>query len=108
MSQASPFSALTESTFSGRRPAAAGDMSVETHGIAPIGERQGYGTPGRLFTVWFAPQVTMSGVFTGTLAIVLGLGFWLGLVAVVIGTVLGSLGVGDLSTWGLRAGTDEV
>ena len=83
-------------------------MSVETHGIAPIGEDQRYGTPGRLFTVWFAPQVTMSGVFTGTLAIVLGLGFWLGLVAMVIGTVLGSLVVGYLSTWGPRTGTGQV
>ncbi|MGY4650679.1 purine-cytosine permease family protein [Mycobacterium sp. URHB0021] len=108
MSQASPLSALTESAFSGRRPAAAGDMSVETHGIAPIGEDQRYGTPGRLFTVWFAPQVTMSGVFTGTLAIVLGLGFWLGLIAMVIGTVLGSLVVGYLSTWGPRTGTGQV
>ncbi len=34
-------------------------------------EDQRYGTPGRLFTVWFAPQVNMTGVFTGTLAIVL-------------------------------------
>ncbi len=83
-------------------------MSVETHGIAPIGEDQRYGTPGRLFTVWFAPQVTMSGVFTGTLAIVLGLGFWLGLIAMVIGTVLGSLVVGYLSTWGPRTGTGQV
>ena len=82
-----PNSALTESTFSGRRPARAGDLSVETHGIAPIGEDQRYGTPGRLFTVWFAPQVNVAGVFTGTLAIVLGLGFWLGLLAMVIGTM---------------------
>ena len=29
-------SALTESTFSGHRPAHAGDLSVESHGIAPI------------------------------------------------------------------------
>ena len=47
----------------------------------------------------------MTGVFTGTLAIVLGLGFWLGLLAMVIGTVLGSLVVGYLSTWGPRTGT---
>ncbi len=53
-----------------------------------------YGTPARLFTVWFAPQVNMTGVFTGTLAILLGLGFWLGLLAMVIGTVLGGLVVG--------------
>src|ERR1700754_4408802 len=99
---------LTRSIFSGRRPAGAGDLSIETHGIAPIPEDQRYGTPGRLFTVWFAPQVTMSGVFTGTLAIVLGLGFWLGLIAMVIGTVLGSLVVGYLSTWGPRTGTGQV
>ena len=84
-------SALTEPTFTGHRPSGAGDLSVETHGIAPIPEDQRYGSPARLFTVWFAPQVNMTGVFTGALAIVLGLGFWLGLLAMVIGTVLGSL-----------------
>ncbi len=101
-------SALTESTFSGHRPVRAGDLSVETHGIAPIGEDQRYGTPGRLFTVWFAPQVNVAGVFSGTLAIVLGLGFWLGLLAMVIGTVLGSVIVGYLSTWGPRTGTGQL
>src|ERR1700682_5881467 len=101
-------SALTESTFSGHRPSGAGDLSVETHGIAPIAEDQRYGTPGRLFTVWFGPQGTSTGVFTATLAIVLGLGFWLGLLAMVIGTVLGSLVVGSLSTWGPRTGTGQM
>ena len=47
-------------------------------------------------------------MFTGTLAIVLGLGFWLGLLAMVIGTVLGSLVVGYLSTWGPRTGTGQL
>lgn len=83
-------------------------MSVETHGIAPVGAAQRYGTPARLFTVWFAPQVNMTGVFTGTLAITLGLGFWLGLVAMLIGTVLGGLVVGYLSTWGPRTGTAQL
>jgi NCS1 family nucleobase:cation symporter-1 len=108
MSQGGSSNALTEPTFSGHRPAGAGDLSVETHGIAPIAEDQRYGTPRRLFTVWFAPQVNMTGVFTGTLAIVLGLGFWLGLLAMVIGTVLGSLVVGYLSTWGPRTGTGQL
>ena len=101
-------SALTEPAFAGHQPAGAGDLSVETHGIAPIAEDQRYGSPARLFTVWFAPQVNMTGVFTGTLAIVLGLGFWLGLLAMVIGTVLGSLVVGYLSTWGPRTGTGQL
>src|SRR5215213_10519603 len=108
MSQRAASSALTEPTFAGHRPTGAGDLSVETHGIAPIAEDQRYGTPWRLFTVWFAPQVNMTGVFTGTLAIVLGLGFWLGLLAMVIGTVLGSLVVGYLSTWGPRTGTGQL
>jgi len=45
------------SAFSGHRPRAVGDLSVETHGIAPIPADQRYGTPRRLFTLWFAPQV---------------------------------------------------
>jgi len=103
-----PGSALTAPTFSGRTPSGAGDLSVETHGIAPIRGDQRYGSPRRLFSVWFAPQVNMTGVFTGALAIALGLGFWLGMLAMVIGTVLGSLVVGYLSTWGPRTGTAQL
>jgi NCS1 family nucleobase:cation symporter-1 len=103
-----PRSALTASTFSGRTPHGVGDLSVETHGIAPVPGDRRYGSPRRLFTVWFAPQVNMTGVFTGALAIVLGLGFWLGLLAMVIGTLLGSLVVGYLSTWGPRTGTAQL
>src|SRR6185312_7588022 len=97
-------SALSAPAFRGRRPTRSGDLAVESHGIGPIGLDQRYGNPARLFTVWFAPQVNMTGVFTGTLAITLGLGFWLGLLAMVIGTVLGSLVVSYLSTWGPRTG----
>src|SRR6476646_2747063 len=84
-------SALTSSTFSGRTPSGPGDLSVETHGIAPIREDQRYGSPRRLFTVWFAPQVNMTGVFTGALAIGLGLGVWLEPLAMTLGAVPGSL-----------------
>ncbi|WP_328363910.1 cytosine permease [Mycobacterium sp. NBC_00419] len=89
-------------------PTHAGDMAVETHGIAPVPTGNRYGNPRRLFTVWFAPQVNMTVVFTGTLAVVLGLGFWLGLLAMVIGTVVGCLAVGYLSTWGPRTGTAQL
>jgi NCS1 family nucleobase:cation symporter-1 len=101
-------SPLTVEVFTGHRPSGAGDLSVETHGIAPVQEDQRYGRPARMFTVWFAPQVTMTGVFTGTLAIALGLGFWLGMLAMIIGTVLGSLVVAYLCTWGPRTGTAQL
>ncbi|OYN82124.1 purine-cytosine permease family protein [Mycolicibacterium sphagni] len=89
-------------------PTHVGDMAVETQGIAPIPPGNRYGAARRLFTVWFAPQVNMTVVFTGTLAVVLGLGFWLGLLAMVIGTLIGSLAVGYLSTWGPRTGTAQL
>ena len=100
--------ALVAKTFGGRMPTGSGDLAVETHGITPIPEDNRYGSPRRLFTVWFAPQMNVTGVFTGSLAIVFGLGFWLGLLAMVIGTILGSLPVAYLSTWGPRTGTGQL
>jgi nucleobase:cation symporter-1, NCS1 family len=99
---------LAAATFDGRMPTRAGDIAMETHGIKPIPESNRYGSARRLFTVWFAPNVNMTGVFTGTLAIALGLGFWLGLLAMIIGTVIGSLPVAYLSTWGPRTGTAQL
>jgi NCS1 family nucleobase:cation symporter-1 len=100
--------ALDAASFDGRMPAGAGDIAMETHGIKPIPLANRYGSAGRLFTVWFAPNVNMTGVFTGTLAITLGLGFWLGMLAMVIGSVLGSLPVAYLSTWGPRTGAAQL
>lgn len=101
-------SPLDAAPFGGRSPQGVGDMSVETHGIAPVGPDRRYGTPRRLFSVWFAPQINMSCVFTGALIASLGLGFWLSLLAVLIGTVLGSAVVGYLSTLGPRTGTAQL
>ena len=50
----------------------------------------------------------MTGVFTGVLPIVLGLGFWLGLLSMAIGTVLGAIIVAYLSTWGPRTGAGQL
>lgn len=100
-------SVLAHEAFTGRMPTP-GDWGVETHGIAPVPEANRYGTARRLFTVWFAPQVNMTVLFTGTLASVLGLGFWLGLLAMTLGTLIGSLAVAYLSTWGPRTGTAQL
>ena len=75
-------------------PRLSGDLVVESHGMAPIPEDERYGSSARNFTVWFAPNMELSGVFTGTLAFTLGLGLWPGLLAILIGVVLGALPVG--------------
>lgn len=94
--------------FGGRMPTGGRDLAIETHGISPIPEGNRFGRPWRLFSVWFAPNLTMTAVFTGTLAASLGLGFWTGLAAMLAGTVLGSLPVAYLSTWGPRTGTGQL
>ncbi|HEU5420816.1 MAG TPA: cytosine permease [Streptosporangiaceae bacterium] len=94
--------------FEGARPTREGDLSLESQGMAPIPEDARYGGIHRMFTVWFTPNMELSGVFAGTLAVVLGLGFGLGLVAIIAGTIIGSLPVAILCTWGPKTGTAQV
>jgi NCS1 family nucleobase:cation symporter-1 len=108
MTEPAAATVLNSAPFTGRTPSGVGDMSVESHGIAPVDAGQRYGTPRRLFTVWFAPQINMSCVFIGALIASLGLGFWRSILAMVIGTVLGALVVGYLSTLGPRTGTAQL
>src|SRR6266516_4056456 len=96
------------SVFEGMRPTRVGDLALESHGMAPVPADARYGGVHRMFTVWFTPNMELSGVFTGTLAVVLGLGIQLGLVAIVVGTVIGSLPVAILCTWGPKTGTAQV
>jgi len=96
------------SVFQGARPAISGDLVVESHGMAPIPEDQRYGSSWRNFTVWFAPNMELSGLFTGTLAFTLGLGFWPGLIAIVIGVFLGALPVALLATFGPKTGMGQL
>ena len=96
------------SVFEGARPTHDRDLVTESHGMAPIPEDQRYGSTRRNFTVWFAPNMELSSVFTGTLAFTLGLGFWPGFVAIVIGVTLGALPVGVLATWGPKTGMGQL
>jgi NCS1 family nucleobase:cation symporter-1 len=96
------------SVFEGVRPRRTGDLALEGQGIAPIPEDSRYGGIHRMFTIWFTPNMELSGVFAGTLAVVFGLGFQLGVVAIVVGTVIGSVPVAILCTWGPRTGTGQV
>ncbi len=98
----------TISVFDGARPTRQGDLTLETAGIVPIPEDGRYGANWRNFTVWFAPNMELSGVFTGTLAATLGLGLASGIAAIVIGVLLGAAPVAALSLWGPKTGMAQL
>ena len=56
------------SVFEGARPTRTGDLALESQGMAPIPADSRYGGIWRMFTVWFTPNMELSGVFAGTLA----------------------------------------
>jgi NCS1 family nucleobase:cation symporter-1 len=98
----------TISAFDGARPTHQGDLTLETAGIVPIPEDGRYGANWRNFTVWFAPNMELSGVFTGTLAASLGLGLATGITAIVAGVLLGAAPVAALALWGPRTGMAQL
>jgi NCS1 family nucleobase:cation symporter-1 len=94
--------------FEGSRPTHTNDLTIERQGMAPIPVSGRYGSPRRSFTVWFAPDVGVSGVFSGALAIVLGLNSWQGIIAIVLGAALGTIPVAALATWGPKTGMGQL
>ena len=91
-------------------PTHEGDLSIEAHGMDPIPESARYGSPTRLFTVWFTPNLVPAAFFIGTLVTLdfLKLGFATSLLAIVVGNVLGSAIVGILSTMGPKTGMAQL
>ena len=58
--------AMIEATQEGM-PTREGDLSIESHGMEPIPESARYGSVGRIFTVWFTPNLVPAAFFIGTL-----------------------------------------
>ena len=97
-----------EGIYGGRMPTREGDRSLEMRGMAPIPIENRYGGLHRIFTVWFGPNLVPAAFFIGVVAISLGIGFWLGLIAIVVGTVLGAQLVSIMCTWGPRTGVAQL
>ena len=89
-------------------PTRENDVSVELRGLQPVQGSERYGRPFRIFTMWLSPQFTPSALFIGVLAASLGLSFWQGLPAIVIGNIIGALVVAALCTWGPRTGMGQM
>ena len=87
-----------ETVRAGEMPSREGDLTIEGHGIEPIPESARYGSVGRVFTVWFTPNLVPAAFFIGTLVTLsfLALGFWTSILAIIVGNVLGAVFVGVL------------
>jgi NCS1 family nucleobase:cation symporter-1 len=96
--------------YQGAMPSREGETVLEMHGMAPIPQHNRYGRLHRIFTVWFTPNLVPAGFFIGTLgtASYIGVGFALGVVCIVIGTVFGGLLVSILGTWGPVTGVGQI
>jgi NCS1 nucleoside transporter family len=83
-------------------------IAVEPGGaeFIPLNERHGH--PLQLFWTWTSPNMEFATVFVGMLGILLGLSFWATFLAIVIGTLLGSITQGILSTSGPRFGVPQM
>lgn len=83
-------------------------IAVEPGGaeFIPLNER--HGRPLQLFWTWTSPNMEFATVYVGLLGILLGLSFWETFVAIVIGTLLGSISQGVLSTSGPRYGVPQM
>jgi NCS1 family nucleobase:cation symporter-1 len=79
--------------------------TVEPGGVEYIALKERHGKPIDLFWTWLSPNLEFATVFVGVLGIaVFGLNFWETAVAIVIGSLLGSLTHFVLSSWGPKFG----
>lgn len=100
----------TDAMKLGGMPTREGDLSIEAHGMDPIPEGSRYGSTGRVFTVWFTPNLVPAAFFIGTLvtADFLKLGFGTSLLAIIVGNLIGSYFVALLSTMGPKLGLAQM
>jgi nucleobase:cation symporter-1, NCS1 family len=82
--------------------------SVESRSIDFIPPSERYGTPRRLFTIWFSANMTVLGVGVGTLGVVAGLSFWSAVVAIAAGNAIGTLFMAAHSAQGPQLGIPQM
>ena len=84
-------------------------VALEPGGVEFIPLRERHGRPLDLLWTWTSPNLEFATVFVGVIPIaVFGGGFWPTVLALAIGTALGSLTHGVLSSWGPRFGVPQM
>src|SRR5437879_11784985 len=79
--------------------------TVEPGGVEYIALRERHGKPIDLFWTWLSPNLEFATIFIGLIAVAfLCLNLWQAALAIIIGTALGSITHGVLSSWGPKFG----
>ena len=79
--------------------------AVEPGGVEVIPATERHGKPSTLFTTWTSPNLEFATIAVGIIGpLFFGLSFWATISAIVVGTGLGCLSQGYLSTWGPTSG----
>ncbi|HEY2296867.1 MAG TPA: cytosine permease [Jatrophihabitans sp.] len=84
-------------------------VAVEPGGVEFIPLNERHGRPRQLLWTWTSPNMEFATVGVGILGVLFwGLTFWQTVLAIVVGTALGSITQGVLSTWGPKGGLPQM
>jgi len=81
---------------------------VERRSIEFIPHEERYGTPRRLFTLWFSVNMQITAFVIGALGVVAGLNIFWALVAIVVGTAIGAIFMAGHSAQGPHLGVPQM
>ncbi|WP_018142550.1 purine-cytosine permease family protein [Alloscardovia criceti] len=81
---------------------------VEQRGLEPVPDDQRNGTPGQLFWVWFAANISILGIPLGATLVSLGLNVWQAIIVTAIGSFGSFALVGVISVAGRRGGAPSL
>jgi nucleobase:cation symporter-1, NCS1 family len=84
-------------------------VAIEEADIEPIPLAERHGNPRQLLWTWASPNLEFATVFVGVIAVLyFGLSFWQAFFALALGSALGALTQGVLSTWGPIDGVPQM
>jgi nucleobase:cation symporter-1, NCS1 family len=83
-------------------------FGVESHSIDYIAENERYGSPRRLFTLWFSCNLTILGVAVGALSVASGLDWASSVVALAVGNAVGTVIMAAHSAQGPQLGVPQM
>ena len=90
-------------------PVAEAPQRIEDKTIQPIPADERHGRPRDLFSLWFGSNIMLLTVVTGALATsVYGLPFWLAVIAIVVGNLVGAVFMALHSAQGPRLGVPQM